>query len=322
MPHNHCMRRTLCYRLPVLWFAAMTAGAQQPPAAAPPTDNPEVVVTGKAPHDPSLPALKPDEFTHCMAQIGPTALERGNLMEFAMQSSICEQQLGWEKHVVIEACINRDGKAPPARVIQACSESLDHKILQGDMRFYIYVNRAAGYLAAGDREHALADYNEAVSLAPKNADLYYNRGVFYATQPDDAAALRDFDAALAIDAKLVPALRQRAKIHQSHNDFSAALTDYSEAIRLQPKTAALWSERGYVSLRQHDYQSAIQDEAEAIRLDPRLARAYFYRAAAFGGVGDRKNAVDDVTAAVRLDPELDRYVMSKGKTAYLALPPL
>ena len=62
---------------------------------------------------------------------------------FYIQSAICEHQLNWEKHIVIEACINRSGNTAPPRVIQACTESLDRKILQGHERFFLFANRAA-----------------------------------------------------------------------------------------------------------------------------------------------------------------------------------
>ncbi len=58
-----------------------------------------------------------------------------DLRRFYIQSAICEHQLNWEKHIVIEACINRSGNTAPPRVIQACTESLDRKILQGNERF-------------------------------------------------------------------------------------------------------------------------------------------------------------------------------------------
>ena len=318
------MLRSFRSLLPLLLLASAAAGAQNPgiaPDATKPADDSQVTVTAPRP-DKTLPPLKPDEFTNCMQQIGLDTLERGNVSEFAMQASICEHQLAYEKHVVIEACINRDGKNTPPRIIQACTESLDHKILQGDMQFYIYENRAAAYFAFGDRQRALADYDAAVKLAPKNADLYYNRGVFYAAQPDDEAALRDFNAALGINARLVPALRQRAKIYQARGNFDGALADYSQAITLEPNTALLWAERGYVSLRHPDYDASIKDEAEAIRLDPKLARAWFFRGAAFGGVGNKEGAINDLKQAVSLDPSLDQYVVSNGKTAFLKLPPL
>jgi Tfp pilus assembly protein PilF len=291
-------------------LAAMAAGAQEPPT---PTTKEDVTIV--APRiDRTLPALPPDEFTHCMNEVGVGKLD-------PVQAVICENQMNFEKHVVVDACVNRDGKSTPPRVIQACTESLDRKIFEGDQRYFLFVDRAAAFVALGDQQRALDDYNEAVKLAPRNADLYYNRGVFYVTQSNDDAALRDFDTALGINAGHVPTLHQRAKIYQARSKFGDALADLSEAIRLQPKSAELWTERGYVSLRQHDYQSAKSDEAEAIRLDPKLARAYFLRGAACGGLGDSGSAVDDLKTAVQLDPSLDRYVHSNGKTASLTLPP-
>jgi Tfp pilus assembly protein PilF len=294
---------------------AASPNASETPTAPPPAKE-QVTVTAPYPGQ-SLPKLRPDEFVNCMQQ-SPQGLEGID----PVQAMICEHQLNWEKHTVVEACINSDGKAAPPRVIQACTESLDHKIFEGNDRYFLFADRAAAYFALGDKQHALDDYTEAVKLAPHNAELYYNRGVFYAAQSDADAALRDFDAAIGIDPKQVRALRQRAKIYYVRNDFSSALADYSEAIRLEPKTAALWSERAHVCLQQHDYQGAVRDEAQAIQLDPKLASAYFLRAIAFGGLGDRANSVSDLQTAVGLDPSLANYVMIKGKTASLALPPL
>jgi tetratricopeptide (TPR) repeat protein len=279
-----------------------------------------VTVVGKAPHDTTpLPSLPPDEFTDCMKQRGASDLRDPSAIA-AM--AICEAKLDWEKRIVVDTCINLEGKTTLPKVIQGCTESLDRKIFQGSDRFYLFANRADAYFAQGDQQRALDDYNEAVKLAPRNAKVYYNRGVLYAAQANGAAALRDFDTALSINPKLVPALQQRAKVDLTQNNLNGALADYSEAIRLQPTTAVLWSDRGYICLRLHNYESAVKDEAEAIRLDPKLARAYFLRGAAFGDLGDSHNALSDLVTAVNLDPSLDRYISSKGKTASISLPPI
>jgi tetratricopeptide (TPR) repeat protein len=321
------LRRLFSWLLSVLLLAgagsapaenAAPPGANETPTT-PPTISPGLTVTGSTPGaDPSVPKLPPDQFTDCYARSKTTGPESMDYVAMEM----CEAQLTADRRIVIEKCINRDGKNAPPLVIQACTELLDHKIFLGSDRFYVYANRAEAYLYQGDKQHALDDYNEAVKLAPHNAKLYYNRGVFYAAQTDGDAALRDFDTALGIDAKLVPVLRERAKIYVNRNNFSDAFADCSEAIRLEPKTAVLWSQRGYVYLRQHDFDSAIKDETQAIELDPNLARAYFFRGVAFGGRGESPKAVSDLMTAVRLDPSLDRYVTTKGKNASLTLPPL
>jgi tetratricopeptide (TPR) repeat protein len=343
------LRRLFSLQLSVLLLAGMAAGAQvnnsnqngqspdSPPAqnatppganqapTTPPTITPGITVTGTTPRaEPPLPKLAPDKFTECYAMNNINGPEgpNGPAVIDIVGMEICEAELARDTRIVINKCINRDGKSALPVVIQACTELLDRKLLEGHDRFYPFVNRAMAYYAQGDKPHALDDYNTAVQLAPKNAQPYYYRGVFYAAQTDVDAALRDFDTALSLNRKLVPALLQRAKIHKTQNDFNGALADYSEAVRLQPKTAALWSERGYVCILLRDYAGAVKDEAEAIRLDPKLARAYFLRGAAFGDLGDSPNAVSDIVTAVGLDPSLDRYISSTGKTATLTLPPL
>jgi len=337
------MRRLFSWQLISLLLVATAAGAlDNSPSQSPgnpPTDNtappdtgaattqpatstPSVTVTGKVSPPPKL---APDKFTACYAanningkaSDSPIGEEGINWTGMA----ICQAELARDTRIVIDKCTNRDGKSAPPVAIQACTELLDRKLLEGRDRFYPFVNRAMAYYAEGDKPHALDDYNTAVQLAPKIAPPYYYRGVFYA-KTDGAAALRDFDTALSIDPALVAALRQRALIYVNQKNFSAALADFSEAVRLQPKTAALWSERGYVCLLQRDFESAVKDEAEAIQLDPKLARAYFLRGAALGDLGDSHNAVSDLTTAVGLDPSLDHYISTKGKTASIALPPL
>lgn len=334
------MRRLLSWQHSILLLlAGMAAGAQAPNSnedtqpsgslskdSATPADanaaltapavKPQVTITGeKPPAERPLPTLPQDQFMNCAHGLRSTDV---------LQLAICQLQLNQDRHSVFETCMNRNGTTAPDRVIQACTTLLDRKIILGRKRYWLFAHRADAYFSQGDKQHALDDYNEAIKLAPDSANLHYNRGIFYAAQSNDDAALRDFNTAIGIDSKLAPALRQRAKIYQARGNFSDALADYSEAIRLQPKAAVLWSERGYVCLRQRDYQSAIRDEAQAIQLDPKLAQAYFLRgaAAAFGGIGDRAAAVSDIKSGVRLNPSLDRYVVTKDKTVYLALPPL
>ena len=310
--------RSVIWSLPALLLvpAAAVAQAQSNPSATPPDQaKPQVTIT--APREQPLPDLPPDAFRRCMSMVSPETIDY-------TEAVLCQEQLSRERHIVVSACMNEKGDTAPRRIIQACTESLDQDIFEGKTRFFLFAARAAGYFTAGDNQHALDDYNEAVKLAPRNAYVHYNRGIFYAAQSDNDAALQDFDAAIAINPKLVIALRQRARISLTRGNLTAAREDYSTAIGLEPRTAILWSERGYVSLHQKDYDGAVKDEAEAIRLDPKFAKAYFLRgaAAAFGRLGDGHSASEDIKTAVDLDPSLARYVIINEKTASLSLPPL
>lgn len=383
------MRRLFCWRASVLLLAGTMAAAQVRSRNVQPTDNspgasaqrsvgsetaatpsalkPGVTITGKPLRsEPPLPKLPPTEFMSC---VGPRAgmgesqdrLGGGSALPDLMTLQACELQMDWEKNAVLRDCVNVSGRTAPPRIIQACSESLEHDILPLDQRsfllanraqayfalgyrqralddfdaavesarllpanerFLVFASRANAYFALGDEQRALDDYGAAIKSAPRNAALYYNRGVVFLARASYEAALRDFDTALEIDSRFVPALRQRGRLYATRGNLTGALADYSEAIRLQPTTAKLWSDRGLLDLGQHAYANAVADEAHAIRLDPKLASAYYLRSVALGDSGDRQKAVADLRTAIGLDPSLATYVRIQGKTVVLELPPL
>ncbi|MGH8291634.1 MAG: tetratricopeptide repeat protein [Steroidobacteraceae bacterium] len=335
--------------------ASTTAASEA--TATPSILKPGVTVAATRLHsEPTLPKLPADEFVNCERMLGVgTAAPKG------WQVEQCQYKMAQEENIVLRACYDLGGKTAPRRVIQACTEALDRKILEIPQRSFLFVARADAYFALGHKQRALDDYNAAIKLvqllpanerfllfapradeylalgntrgalddydaaiksAPHNAALYYNRGVVFIAQANYDAALRDLDTALEFNSKFVPALRQRARIYATRGNLVSALADYSGAIRLQPKAAALWSDRGQLDLDRHQYGTAIEDEAHAIQLDPKLASAYYLRSVAFGYSGDRSRAVSDLQTAVGLDPSLANYVTIKGKTVVLGLPPL
>jgi tetratricopeptide (TPR) repeat protein len=309
--------------LALLLLIATAAGAQVPPGSPPgntaqaadtgaaqatPATSPQEVTVTAPRVEPPLPSLAPGEFSNCYGLVGSEQMDY-------TQAAVCQLQLAREKRVVIETCINRGNNTPLPRVVEACTEALNHKIFDGDANFFLFADRAAAYFAQGDLSRALDDFDEAIKLAPRNADLYYNRGVFYAAQPDNNAALRDLTAALSINPKHLAALRKRARIYQIQGNLSAARADYSEAISLQPQAADLRNERACVYLLQGEFQNAVADETQAIQFNPNLARAYYFRSAAFAGLGKLQDAHSDLATAVHLDPSLERYVQDKSLLA-------
>ena len=48
---------------------------------------------------------------------------------------------------------------------------------------------------SGDKQGAIADYNEALRINPKYADAYYNRGITRAELGDKPGAIQDFQKA-------------------------------------------------------------------------------------------------------------------------------
>ena len=71
-----------------------------------------------------------------------------------------------------------NGLSADAR-LTACTHALKSK-QPPETSAFLYVNRGLAYAAKDDNEHAIADYTEAIHLAPDNAQAFLNRGVAYA----------------------------------------------------------------------------------------------------------------------------------------------
>ena len=196
----------------------------------------------------------------------------------------------------------------PAKIEQACNQSIGSGAFAGSELAMLYLGRANLHDFVGDKALALSDYDKALELAPAAKGIHYNRGVFFTEQGDLNAAREDYDAELKLDSRSVPALYNRARILAAQNHLDEAAADYSAAIAVGTHEPRLYADRGGVYLRQNRLNDAVADETEAIRLKPELAIAYFTRSTAYAELGDPQQAQQDAETAIRLDPTLARRI--------------
>jgi tetratricopeptide (TPR) repeat protein len=155
-------------------------------------------------------------------------------------------------------------KSPPA---PAPSDEAD-----GDL-----VNRGIEKAKNGDLDGAIADFNRAAELNPKDDAPYYNR----------------------------------AQARRLKNDTAGAIADYTKAIELGSTNPAAYNNRGNARAETKDRDGAIADYTRAIELKPDYARAYYNRAMLKREKGDAAGAAADFKRAQKLDPEL----VSEGSAA-------
>src|SRR5262249_49903991 len=125
--------------------------------------------------------------------------------------------------------------------IAACTRLISSGVLSGPDLAQAYVRRATNYaVIKDDLDRALADYNQAIPLDPRNAGPYAFRGAILARQ----------------------------------HHFDRALADLNEARRLKPQDALISNSFGIYYNEQGDYDRAIPELNEAIRLWPQYSFAY------------------------------------------------
>jgi len=164
-------------------------------------------------------------------------------------------------------CLNLEGD----KAIQACTsvlavnrndvEVLDYRALHYSSKAYNEKNRAYYDLA-------IADYNEAIKIAPFNATLVYRRG----------------------------------NVHRDKGEIDLAISDYSRAIELEPKDWVFLNSRGYAYTERGDYLHAIADFATVIALEPTYPSGYTGRAWAYLKAGQPASGLVDAEKSLTIRP--------------------
>ncbi len=117
---------------------------------------------------------------------------------------------------------------------------------------------------SGDKQGALADYNQAIQLNYNYALAYVNRGVVKSTLGDSPQER----------------LRQR----------QGAIADFDRAISLDRNYAQAYNDRGAVKYELGNKRGAIDDYNRAISIDPKFAEAFYNRGATQSELGDKRGA--------------------------------
>src|SRR5436190_1996422 len=104
------------------------------------------------------------------------------------------------------------------------------------------------------RPLALADFEQAILLAPSDARLYTERGVTYELLGDYANAIRDFNRAIAFRPNHALAIEGRGRTNFYLGNFAQAAADLQRGLALDTANVfgALWLHLARQRLRQDD----------------------------------------------------------------------
>ncbi|MEA5619449.1 tetratricopeptide repeat protein [Cronbergia sp. UHCC 0137] len=136
-----------------------------------------------------------------------------------------------------------------------------------------YYNRGIDKYNSGDKQGAIADYNEAIRLNPDDADAYNNRGNAKSDLGDKQGAIADYNEAIRIKPDDDYAYYNRGNAKDDLGDRQGAITDYNEAIRLKPDFANAYYNRGLIKKQK---QEALADFRKAAELYQQQGNTKWY----------------------------------------------
>ena len=170
---------------------------------------------------------------------------------------------------------------------------------------YVY-QRAMAHFANGDRVAALADLDRTIDLSPDYVDARLERAMIRTTAGNKDGARADVRAA---EAALAPSSEKRlsvAGLYDLLGDPEAALPNYDQWLKNHPEDSsralALNGRCWARGLLNRDLDKALDDCNEALRARPRDAAILDSRALIRVRRGDWKQALADYNAALAIDP--------------------
>jgi len=123
-----------------------------------------------------------------------------------------------------------------------------------------YNKRGLAKEAKGDHDGAIADFNCAIELCPKQPRAYMDRGFAKQAKGDVDGAIADYNRAIELAAKL------------GFFCMDGTIADYNRAIELDPKQPRAYMNRGFAKQAKDDVDGAIADYNRALELAAKLAK--------------------------------------------------
>jgi tetratricopeptide (TPR) repeat protein len=169
--------------------------------------------------------------------------------------------------------------------------------------YIIYNNRGFAYLSKGDSDHALADFNQAITIHPDQIMAYLNRSAAYFVKHELDDALADLNQVVKLQPDFALTYLKRGGIYYFKGDSELALADLNQAIKLQPDSATFFSARGEIYATREDHAHAIADYSQAIKLQPNSINDYLQRAKSYRANGDDDRAFADYAQVLKTAPD-------------------
>lgn len=172
------------------------------------------------------------------------------------------------------AALARCEEAAPARAIAGCSALIDSGSLSRDMQFQAYFNRGIAYSEQRRHIKAMADFDRALKLRPRDPDALQGRCWARSVAGRLTQALEDCNRALALRPADPDTLEIRGFTHRKMRNFAAAIADYDAALAVRPDGPNSLFGRGIAKQDMGGWSEGGEDIVAARQLDPEIGARY------------------------------------------------
>lgn len=216
-------------------------------------------------------------------------------------------------------------------------DAYGHAIALDKQNADAYAARALAFYCKGNTElsvdkttggntyyaRAIADYGQALKLAPQEEKYLLGRGIVYLKLEDADKALADFNSVVAQRPDDYSAYDQRSQAYRELKQYDKAILDLNQALALNDKDYMNNYYRGRVYEDQGDYANADASYDKAIAKDQRFAEAWFHKGIVNEKWGKSSEAIDAYRQFLRYDrvhnPDMTAFAVNHSAELYKPL---
>tara|TARA_B110001454_G_scaffold156710_1_gene145962 strand:+ start:121 stop:1110 length:990 start_codon:yes stop_codon:yes gene_type:complete len=181
-----------------------------------------------------------------------------------------------------------------------------------------FLFRAMSKEALGNFTEAADDFNIAIDLDPKNANIYIERATLKNKLKDYSGAINDYNKAHELNPNAADShYRSAGELAERSAEQSEILDELNIAIALESNKPHYYTARGNIKIWSKDYSGAINDYNKAIDINPNQTLSYYLRGKAKGSLGDYTALLSDFDKVIKLGAKKrEREIYSGEQAAY------
>ena len=159
------------------------------------------------------------------------------------------------------------------------------------------------HLREGEPEKALAEFQQALALDPKNAEALLNIGSIHQGEGKTELAEHFVESALAVDPSSIGALAQLGEIRRDQGQLDEAIRLFGEALAIDDSQPFLYMGAGDVLQRAGRYDEAVQAFQHVLELEPDSFKARYNLGVTWTNMGRVEEAIAIYEQALELAPK-------------------
>ena len=172
----------------------------------------------------------------------------------------------------------------------------------------VYYRRGLVYKALEKYHLARDDFDEAIRLGVKHAEIYFHRACVLGSYMKGIPqlAIMDFNKAIRLNPDYIEAYYERGMLRYENSNYHQAIEDFTKVIEFKPEDD-LYKKRGIAYYEEFQFDKAIDDYTYIIGRNEyeRMHIIYYNRALSYERINQNELAIQDCTEALKL--KLDFY---------------